>query len=252
VFVSFLSASTPSWLAKSVNPNVVEGGFTSRVIFVHAERRKQQVAWPVEGAGEIASPTELANMMLYMHKNAQAVAERHEGINLTEPALKWYKQWYNSRAEHRDTFRATFEAREDEHVLRLAGVLAANDDGWMIEKMHLQAATRVIIEVKERGARIFEGMMQSDSLVRGVERMREVFLMTGTDTLTQTQLYFKLRSYFDKETFNLALSILHELKMIQKFQREHVGSGPRTTLWRGTTLLTQQGALELIMDGFDH
>ncbi len=251
VYVSFLSASTPSWLAKSVNPNVVEGGFTSRVIFVHAERRKQQVAWPDEGEGEVSTPVELAAMMRRLNTNAMKTCAAHGGINLTEPALKWYKRWYNSRAEHRDTFRATFEAREDEHVLRLAGVLAANDDGWMIEKFHLQAAVRVILEAKERGARIFEGVMQSDSLVRGVDRMREVFLMSGTDPLTQTALYFKLRSYFDKETFNLTLSILHELKMVQKFQRESVGAGPKTTLWRGTTLLTQQGALELVMEGFD-
>jgi len=249
VYVSFLSASTPSWLAKSVNPNVVEGGFTSRVIFVHAERRKQQVAWPDADGG--TTVIELADIMRHMSSQAKLITERYNGIALTEPALKWFKAWYNSRAEHRDAFRSTFEAREDEHVLRLAGVLAANDDGWMIEKMHLQAAVKVVLEVKERGARIFEGIMQSDSLVRGVDRMREVFFMSGADPLTQTELYFKLRSYFDKETFNLTLAILHELKMVQKFQRESKGAGPKTTLWRGTTLLAQQGALELIMEGFD-
>jgi hypothetical protein len=41
VFINFLSASTPSWLLRAVNPDVIEGGFTSRVIFVVAENPKR-------------------------------------------------------------------------------------------------------------------------------------------------------------------------------------------------------------------
>lgn len=251
VYITFMSASTPSWLARSVNPNVVEGGFTSRVIFVHAERRKQPVAWPEEDLTKHERQEALVGALFDMREAAHDVQKHHGGINLTVSALKYHKRWYNSRPEHLDTFRSTFEAREDDHVLRLAGCLAANDGGWMVERDHLIKATAVIAEVKERGARIFEGVMRSDSLVSGIEKMREVFMVAGTDTLTQTQLFLKLRSHFDKETFNITLSVLHELKMVQKFQREHDGKGPKTTFWRGTTLLMQQGAMELIVERFE-
>ena len=252
VFVSFLSASTPSWISKSVNPNVVEGGFTSRVIFVHAERRKHSVAWPSENEGdaEVATPSGLAHMMQRMRASADWVknSTSHGGINLSESALKWYKRWYNSRPEHRDPFRATFEAREDEHVLRLAGVLAANDEGWLIEMRHLQAATKVILEAKTRGSRIFEGVMHADSLVYGIDKVRDVLIQAGTNTLTQTQIYNKVRRHFDRASFHVTLDILHELKMVQKFQTTSPKGGPRTALWRGTNLLTKQGAMELILE----
>ena len=251
VYVSFLSASTPTWLTRSINPNVVEGGFTSRVIFVHAERRKHQVAWPDEERGESDPKVAILERMLHMRAQAKLMRENYPGIQLSEPALKWYKRWYKRRKEHRDTFRATFEAREDEHVLRLAGVLAANDDGWLIEMRHLQAATKVINEAKERGARIFEGVQQIDSLVQGIDLLREMFIKEGTNTLTQSEIYNKLRRHFSSEEMNTTLDILHELKMVQQFKSAEIKAGPKTTRWRGTKLLTQQGALELICSKLD-
>ncbi len=251
VYVSFLSASTPSWIAKSVNPNVVEGGFTSRVIFIHAEQRKRQVAWPDENEEEVATPTELASMMTGMRATARWLNKKHGGINLTEQALVWYKRWYNHRPTHRDPFRSTFEAREDEHVLRLGGVFAANDGGWMVETKHLQSATKIIEEAKTRGSRIFEGIAHQDDLIYGVDRVRDVLLQAGKDPLTQTQIYNKVRRYFDRASFNVTLDILHELQMVQKFQTASPKGGPRTALWRGTVLLSKQGAMELVMERLD-
>jgi len=251
VYVSFISASTPSWLSKSVNPNVVEGGFTSRVIFIHAEQRKRQVAWPSERGSEETTPASLASMMEHMTTEAQHAVKFQGGIALTDSALSWFKRWYNTRSEHRDPYRSTFEAREDEHVLRLGGVFAANDGGWMVEKRYLQAAVRIIEEAKTRASRIFEGVMRSDTLIYGIDRMRDVLLQAGTDPMTQTQLYNKMRRQFDRASFNMTLSILHELKMVQKFETAaNPKGGPRTALWRGTTLLAQQGAMELVLERF--
>ncbi len=122
----------------------------------------------------------------------------------------------------------------------------------MVETRHLQAATKVIAEVKERGARLFEGIVRNDSLMYGIERLREALLTAGTDPLTQTQMYNKVRRHFDRETLNLTLSILHELKMVQKFEpATNPKGGPRVTLWRGTTLLAQQGAMELVLEKYN-
>jgi hypothetical protein len=50
IWVSFLSASTPVWLLKTVNPNVVEGGFTSRCLFIVSNEPKSKIPWPDEDA----------------------------------------------------------------------------------------------------------------------------------------------------------------------------------------------------------
>lgn len=47
VYLSFISASTPSWLGRAINPDIIEGGFTSRTVFVCSEKRKRKVSWPM-------------------------------------------------------------------------------------------------------------------------------------------------------------------------------------------------------------
>ena len=46
VYCSFLAGSTPSWLERSVRPEIIAGGFTSRCYFVTGRVRKKLVAWP--------------------------------------------------------------------------------------------------------------------------------------------------------------------------------------------------------------
>ena len=46
VYFSFMGGSTPSWLAKAVRPEIIEGGFTSRCYFINGRNRKRSIAWP--------------------------------------------------------------------------------------------------------------------------------------------------------------------------------------------------------------
>ena len=46
--MNVFSASAPSWLARSINPDLLEGGLASRVVWVVSEKRKQLIAWPEE------------------------------------------------------------------------------------------------------------------------------------------------------------------------------------------------------------
>ena len=78
VFISFLSASTPSWLMRAINPDVIEGGFTSRVIFVTAERRKRRIAWP-DTVGHDSTGSMLAGTLLRIRDDARG----HAAIPLT-------------------------------------------------------------------------------------------------------------------------------------------------------------------------
>jgi len=45
VFVSLLTATTSTWLLRFMNQELVEGGFTSRTMFVTANKPKKRIAW---------------------------------------------------------------------------------------------------------------------------------------------------------------------------------------------------------------
>jgi hypothetical protein len=52
VYPTFLAASTPTWLAKSLTPEVITGGFGSRLLTVTATRPKRIIPWPEERENE--------------------------------------------------------------------------------------------------------------------------------------------------------------------------------------------------------
>src|SRR3954471_15127227 len=118
IWLSFLSASTPVWLLKTVNPNVVEGGFTSRCLFIVSNTPKQRIPWPT---GD--DTTEDYDILLADLKHIRETAGESQPITLTAAAMTAFSKWYRARSRSMDAFLCSFEAREDAHVLRVAALL---------------------------------------------------------------------------------------------------------------------------------
>ncbi|MCA2593020.1 MAG: DUF3987 domain-containing protein, partial [Microcystis sp. M31BS1] len=217
VFVQFLSASTPSWLVRAVNPDVIEGGFTSRVMFICAENPKKRQSWPE------APNKELEQQILIQLNNIKTKAKEVEKIELNLNARKVFDRWYKSRTLHKDPFRASFQSREDAHTLRLAAFLAINDGTWVIHSNHITQAIKIINEVREDGAQIFEGTGTNSRLIAGIDKIRDKLLEAGINGLPQTNLTKAVSSYMDAEHLVTALNIMHELQFVQKFDAIQVG-----------------------------
>lgn len=242
VYVSFLSASTPSWLLRAINPDVVEGGFTSRTAFVFTEQPKHSVPWPDEG-GRDDMVEELAQHLIDIRHRSREVRT----IKVSDDGIRRFSQWYNRRVHSSDPFRASYESREDSHVLRLAGCLAANDEGWLIRPSHIQTATAIIEHVKQTSSTIFEGGFTRDDLVQGIDEMRTQLIAAGLDGIQQSTFYNKVRKYLSNEAFKLALEMMHELKMVRQLKQKQAGAGRPRVIWQGTTLIIEKGAIEQVL-----
>lgn len=241
VFVQFLSASTPSWLIRAVNPDVIEGGFTSRVMFICAEEPKRRQSWPEAGDPRIEE-------RLKAHlERIQLKAREVERIEISEGARKTFDRWYRSRTLHRDPFRASFQSREDAHILRLAAFLCINEDLWVIQASHISQAIRVITEVREDGASIFEGTGTSSRLVAGIDKIRDKLLEAGLNGLSQRDITKAVASYMDAEHMRAVLDIMQELGMVQQFADIQVGRGRPKTIWRATQSLASSRAIDTII-----
>jgi len=241
VYLSFISASTPSWLSRAVNPDVVEGGFTSRCIFVHREQRKKRVAWPEE-----IDDAELQNSLIEKLSSIRFASNNNKTIGITANGRKRFENWYRTRPENRDPFRSSFESREDAHVLRVAAFLAINDDAWEIQHNHVTRAIEIVQDAKDGGSKIFAGAGTSSRAILGVDKLRDTLMEAGLDGIAQSSITTKVRAFMDSATAKTALEILHELGMVQKFEVKNAG---RTkVIWRGTRLLTSPGAMTTILD----
>ncbi len=244
VYLSFLSASTPSWLLRAVNPDVIEGGFTSRVCFIVSEEPKRLQSWP-EPLDE-ALRSRITQRLRSITDRARDISK----IEISEGGRKTFDRWYRSRQHHRDPFRSSFQSREDAHILRLAALLCINDNTWHIQHVHIMSAIKVITQVREDGASIFEGTGSNSRFIIGVDKIRDKLLAAGINGLPQRELTKAVAAYMNAEHMNAVLDIMHDLGMVAKFEKIQVGRGRPTTIWRGAAPLASSKAIDDVAGRF--
>ena len=232
-YVSLLSASTPSWLLMAVNPTVIEGGFTSRVMFIFEEHRKKVIAWPVESP---VSKTDLVWRLKHLGRQAKLIG----GLKMGTGGMSKYKGWYGRRTVHRDPYRASFESREHDHVLKLAALLCINDGSMEVQARHFTHALAAIDAVKHGGHKLFgvHETTEMPRIVRGIDRLRSKLLEAGIDGIKHRDLYMKVRDVVDNDEFKLLLAIMHEMDMIQVFK----ATTGATQYYRATKAVMAQGS----------
>jgi hypothetical protein len=242
VYVNFISASTPSWLLRAVNPDVIEGGFTSRVIFVVAETPKQSLAFPGEADETIRH--EIQERL----SDVRAQANRIGSIPINDTARRKFANWYGSRDKKRDPFRASFQSREDAHVLRLAALMSISENVWEIQANHISAAIRVITETREDGASIFEGTGTNTRIVLVVDAIRDKLLSAGLGGVKQGALTKKLQGRANADEIKTVLNIMHDLGMAQRFEHIQVGRGRPTTIWRAQQSMLNSSSVDAVIE----
>lgn len=240
VFVSLLTASTPSWLQTSINPNVIAGGFTSRCIFVVSDRPKGRIAWPTIAEG---GADELDAHIIRMQERLPA----YPTIELSASALQTFTRWYNKRQLHDDLYRTSFESREDAHVLRLAACLSINDGTFVIESEHIKIATEVINDAKLQGYELFTAQKQEHNrLETGIEHLRAVLVSSGVAGISMADLSLRMGRYLRGAELQTTLRIMHELALVSRFELRSNGAGRPKTIWRAAPAITAQSATEII------
>lgn len=243
-FVTFAAASTPSWLIRAINPDVIEGGFTSRCLFIIEERRKRLVAWPDDDSP--IGPDDLARDLLHLREQCERWASK--GIGLTAGAKVRFVRWYEQRGDSdaNDPFLASFEAREDHHILRLAALLCANDNSWLIDVHHINHAIKLVTHHKNSAAALFGADKEAARMTGGLDKLRKVLLEAGELGITQTELLFKTRNGLKTRELEYALAIMHEMEMVQKF--EVPTGGRKKTVWRATNKILARNLNQLVQE----
>lgn len=241
VWVNLLSASTPVWLLKTVNPNVVEGGFTSRCYFVVGATPKRHIAWP-----EDSDPLLFSELCEDTRIIAQE-ASQHPEIGLTDKGKQHFRKWYSSRPRSIDPYKQSFEAREDAHVLRVAALLAVNDGSWTVDAPHVEHAALLLSEIKADSGRIFETAKAQSKFALGLDQIRTHLINSGMDPIPRHRLYLKCRSTLSHVEFMGVLDVLQELDAIQRFEFGE-GRGRPTDYIRGTRKLLDRSIGEAVID----
>jgi len=218
-YITFIAGSTPSWLARAINPDVIEGGFTSRVIFVSSEHRKKLIFWP----DELQKPNvEAAKDYL------NAIRDHATSIRTIQPddtAKSFLERWYSTRTYSGETYLRSFESREDSHILRLAGTLALSQLKSSIGISEVELALYAISRAKKSGREIFRQAVFDLKLTNGLDKIREALLKRGLNGIKNWELWTQVKYHFTTKEFNGVMEVLTDIGAV----RMYVVSNPFAT-----------------------
>jgi hypothetical protein len=247
IYVTLLGASTPSWLVRAVNPDVVEGGFTSRCLFIIEEKPKRLIAWP-DAIVDTGLRKRVLDQLASTSEAADHVRERAGGIHLSAVARRVFTDWYEHRAMVTDAYGSSFQAREDHHVLRLAGLLAASDGSWEIDDHHIHHCIQAIQHVRSMGSTLFGSGIATSRTYSLVDRVRGALVGAGKSGLSQSALSVLCRRHGTSEEIRDVLTIMHEMNLVQRFNIETGDRGRPTVIYRATRAIASARVMDSVVE----
>lgn len=162
-WINLIACTTPSWIAGNFPEYMIGGGFTSRTVFVYADKKAKYVAYP-----GLAAPRNLAEMEQKLVEDLTQISQLAGEYKLSPEAVAWGEEWYKTHYSCRpmnldlDRFGG-YIARKQTHIHKLAMVLAASSgDELIIRPEHLQIAHDMITDLEPDMQFVFSKIGRSD------------------------------------------------------------------------------------------
>lgn len=244
VFMGFLGGTTPSWLASAVTPTIIEGGFTSRCYFVVGRQRKRSIAWPSERGEEYAGQR---RKLIEQLKEIVNESHTYARIGISDSARARFTSWYDERVLHKDTYRESFESREDGHVLRFGGLFAANEKAWQIDRDHIDRAIRYVGSIKSDGTGLFTGERIRELDLKWLRKLRDVLLKAGGPGISRMDLTKQMNARgLRTQEMRSTLHMMHELDLvtIKEIHPPPGAPGRPRTMYHPTIYLQNEAFLQ--------
>lgn len=178
-WINMIACTTPSWIAGSFPEYMIGGGFTSRCVFVYAEKKAQRVAYPI-----LRVPKDLSYQKELLVADLIKIGEITGEYKLTPEAYAWGIEWYERHNDNpppalNDDRFGGYLARKQTHIHKLAMVLAAarGDSMWITDE-HLAIADRMVSDLEPDMARVFSKIGRSEESLH-TERLLQYIRTSG-------------------------------------------------------------------------
>lgn len=193
-WISLIACTTPSWIAGNFPEYMIGGGFTSRCIFVYADKKAKKVAYPY-----LEVPENHKEMEEKLVADLVAISKLTGEFSLTPEAIQWGKQWYDELWEKRpanldDDRFGGYIARKQTHLHKLAMVMSASESGRLeIRPDHLSVANEMLIDLEPDMAMVFSKIGKTDA---SVYMDRAVDFVRKSRIVAYDAFYRHVHSYF--------------------------------------------------------
>lgn len=165
-WINLIACTTPAWIAGNFPEYMIGGGFTSRCIFVYAEKKAKLVAYPSEHV-----PANMKQIAQQLIEDLSQISLMVGEYVLDQSAVTWGKAWYESHYSakhlHLDDERfGGYLARKQTHIHKLAMILAAAEsDRLVITAEHLALADQMVTDLEPDMQFVFSKIGKSEDAV---------------------------------------------------------------------------------------
>lgn len=199
-WINMIACTTPTWIADNFSQYMIGGGFTSRCIFVYADKKRQLVAYPNRRA-----PVDFHEKQEALIHDLEQISTLSGEFEISAEGYEWGEAWY---AKHNSTRPAGLDteqfggylARKQTHIHKLAMVLTASrQNSLVIERDVLEAAEGFVSSLERDMPLIYSRIGQTE-ITRGSTQILEI--ITSRGNMSREALYaqlFRVMSYRDFE-----------------------------------------------------
>jgi hypothetical protein len=184
-WLNVIGATTPAWLKENFPEAMVGGGLTSRVVFVHGDRKRFLIPYP----DEVIPAAEHRQLQDDLISDLAQIGNLSGPYELTAAARDWGRAWYidHNNPNHRPAHLASdrfggYLARKQTHLHKFAIILAAaKRDRLLIEEEDLREAEAIVSLNEQDMIQVFDSIgMVTQS--RHVQEIVSIVRFSGFQT----------------------------------------------------------------------
>lgn len=194
-WINVIACTTPAWIAGHFPDYLIGGGFTSRCVFVYADKKERYVAYPI-----LQVPRDISTTEQFLVKDLEHIAVKLVGPYVLDPrALEWGTAWYEHHYKNRppeldDERFGGYIARKQTHIHKLAMVLAASQkDERVISTEDLSLANQMVTDLELDMPHVFGKIGRSPS---SIQAERFIQYINRRQVVPYEEAYRFIHSYF--------------------------------------------------------
>ncbi len=164
-WMNIIGCTTPAWLRGNFPTYIIEGGLTSRIVFVFADEKRQFVPYPADTINQGKFQAHSQRLIDDLRQIGELVGE----YEMTKEAKVWGAEWYRNHWRTRPPTMISerfggYLARKQTHIHKLAIVIAASKRNELyISHEDLQEANSIVTPLEAHLMKVFQVVGAHDS-----------------------------------------------------------------------------------------
>lgn len=163
-WVNIIGCTTPGWISGNFSQYTIDGGLTSRCVWVYADRKRNLVAYP----GDYVDPN-FAEQRQKLIEDLIEISQLKGEFAISKEAKEWGIEWYNNlwfhRPEHlKDPRLDSYVSRKQTMMHKLAMVVSASQrSDLIITKEDLETSNAMLSHLEGDILKVFSGIGSSEA-----------------------------------------------------------------------------------------